>query len=194
MAGVREKKAQKTRAQLVSAARRLFARQGYAATSTEEILEKAGVTRGALYHHFKDKAALFEAVCVALHEEAVAEISGVTGEDVPPFEGLVAGSLAWLDHTAKPDVNRILIVEAPAVLGWERWNALDRMHGFGELMIGVEAAVKARAIRPIGAEELAVLLNGAMNAGVLWAANAGGARHLQRMKKAVRELFEALRA
>lgn len=121
-----------------------------------------------------------------------AEISGVTGEEVPPFEGLVAGSLAWLDHTAKPDVNRILIVEAPAVLGWGRWNALDRTHGFGELMIGVEAAVKARAIRPIGAEELAVLLNGAMIAGVLWAANAG-ARNLQRMKKAVRELLEAPR-
>jgi AcrR family transcriptional regulator len=194
MAGIREKKAQKTRAQLVAAARKLFARQGFAATSTEEILQKAGVTRGALYHHFKDKAALFEAVCVAMHEEAVAEISDVTGEDVPPFDGLVAGSLAWIDHTAKPDVNRILIVEAPAVLGWERWNALDRMYGFGELMIGVEAARASGAIRDIGAEELAVLLNGAMNAGVIWAANAGGARDLQRMKKAVRELLLALRA
>ncbi|MEX0838506.1 MAG: TetR family transcriptional regulator [Parvibaculum sp.] len=194
MTGIRERKAQKTRAQLVSTARRLFAKKGYAATSTEEILQKAGVTRGALYHHFRDKAALFEAVCVAMHEEAVAEISGVTGEDVPPFDGLVAGSLAWLDHTAKPDVNRILIVEAPAVLGWERWNALDRMYGFGELMIGVAAARDAGAIREIGAEELAVLLNGAMNAGVIWAANAGGGQNLRRMKKAVRELLGALRA
>ena len=75
MAGVREKKAEKTRAKLVAAARQLFAKKGFAATSTEEILEKAGVTRGALYHHFTDKAALFEAVCVAIHEEAVSEIS-----------------------------------------------------------------------------------------------------------------------
>lgn len=194
MAGIRERKAQKTRAQLVAAARRLFARQGYAATSTEEILAKAGVTRGALYHHFADKAALFEAVCIALHQEAVAAIADATGADVAPFAALLEGTLAWIDHIAKPEVNRILIVEAPAVLGWERWNALDRMYGFGELMIGVEAAVKARAIRPIGVEELAVLLNGAMNAGVLWAANAGGARNLQRIKKALRELLEALRA
>ncbi|MCE9648198.1 MAG: TetR family transcriptional regulator [Parvibaculum sp.] len=193
MAGVREKKAQKTKTQLIAAARRLFAKQGFAATSTDEILQKAGVTRGALYHHFQDKAALFEAVCVALHEEAVAAIADVTGNQVAPFDALVAGSLAWIDHMAQPEVNRILIVEAPAVLGWERWNALDRAHGFGELMQGVAAAREAGAIRPVGVEELTVLLNGAMNAGVLWTGHAGGAQTLKRMKKAVRQLLFALR-
>lgn len=194
MTGLRERKAQKTKAQLVAAARRLFAKQGFAATSTGEILRKAGVTRGALYHHFVDKAALFEAVCTELHKEAVAAIADVTGDDVPPFDALVAGSLAWIDHMAKPEVNRILIVEAPAVLGWEKWNALDRAHGFGELLEGVAAARAAGAIRPIGAEELAVLLNGAMNAGVLWAGHTGGVQNLRRMKKAVRELLLALKA
>jgi AcrR family transcriptional regulator len=194
MTGVREKKAQKTKAQLVAAARRLFAKQGFAATSTEEILDKAGVTRGALYHHFKDKAALFEAVCTQLHEEAVAAIVDVTGDDVAPLDALVAGSLAWIDRVSTPEVNRILIVEAPSVLGWEKWNALDRAHGFGELLEGVAAARAARAIRPIGAEELAVLLNGAMNAGVLWAGHAGGAQSLRRVKKAVREMLLSLKA
>lgn len=192
MAGVREKKAEKTRAKLVAAARRLFAKKGFAATSTEEILEKAGVTRGALYHHFTDKAALFEAVCVAIHEEAVSEISTAADAGAEPFEALVEGSLAWMSHVAKPDVNRILIVEAPVVLGWEKWNALDEAHGFGELVLGVEAARTAGVIRDIGAEELAVLLNGAMNAGVLWAGHKGGNARA-RMEKAATELLTALK-
>lgn len=194
MAGIRERKAQKTKAQLVTTARRLFAKKGFAATSTEEILQKAGVTRGALYHHFTDKAALFEAVCVELHEEAVAAIANVTGSNVPPLDALVEGSLAWFTHMSAPEVNRILIVEAPAVLGWKKWNALDRAHGFGELLEGVAAARAAGVIRPIGAEELTVLLNGAVNAGVLWAGQAGGAQNFRRMKKAVRELILALKA
>lgn len=192
MAGVREEKARKTRAKLIAVARRLFAKQGFAATSTEEILEKAGVTRGALYHHFADKAALFEAVCIALHEEAVIEIGRAAGGSAGPFEALLEGSLAWMAHFAKPEVNRILIVEAPAVLGFEKWTALDAAHGFGELMEGVEAARKAGAIRNIGAEELAVLLNGAMNAGVLWAGHKGD-KAGARMANALTELLTALK-
>jgi len=192
MAGLREEKARKTRAKLVAVARRLFAKNGFAATSTEEILDKAGVTRGALYHHFADKAALFEAVCIALHEEAVAAIGKAADDSAGSFEALLEGSRAWLAHFARPEVNRILIVEAPAVLGWEKWNALDAAHGFGELMQGVEAARKAGAIRDIAAEELAVLLNGAMNAAVLWSGHKGG-KAPARMEKALTELLTALK-
>lgn len=193
MAGIRAQRARETRARLVTTARKLFAEQGFASTSTEEILHLAGVTRGALYHHFTDKTALFEAVCVELHEEAVATIEDATGHDVAPFDALVNGSLAWIDLMAIPEVNRILIVEAPVVLGFARWSELDRLYGFGELLLGVKAARDAGVIRSIGVEELAVLLNGAMNAGVLWAAHDTSNKSMKKVKKAVRALLEGLK-
>jgi AcrR family transcriptional regulator len=159
-----------TRGRLVSVARALFAADGYAATGTEAILDGAGVKRGALYHHFRDKADLFEAVCRQLAEEAVVAIREAAARETTPFDALVAGSLGWFDAMLRPDVRRILIIEAPGVLGWERWNALDAQHGFGLLRQGVAAALAEGAIRFDGdADTLALLLNGAMNGAVVHA-------------------------
>ncbi len=123
--GVKAERASATRAALLAAARDLFATVGYAATGTETILAAAGVTRGALYHHFADKRALFAAVCETLHVEAQAVIE--TDADAAPsaFDGLIAGCLGFLDFMVRPEVRRILILDAPSVLGWAAWNEMD---------------------------------------------------------------------
>lgn len=98
--GVKAERAAATRTRLVTAARELFAAQGYGATSTEAILAAAGVTRGALYHHFADKQALFAAVCEDLHAEAEQMIEADADAQGSAFDGLVAGCLGFLDFMA----------------------------------------------------------------------------------------------
>lgn len=159
-----ELRAAQTRTRLVAAARALFADSGYAQTGTEAILADAGVKRGALYHHYRDKADLFEAVCRELAAEAAAAIRTATDDVTDPVEALEKGSIAWIDYMARPESRRILVCDAPGVLGRERWEALDRELSFDLLRAGVAAALDAGAIRfAAGPDALAVLLNGAMN-------------------------------
>jgi AcrR family transcriptional regulator len=182
-----------TKAALVRAARRLFAAQGFAATSTDEILAAADVTRGALYHHYKEKTDLFADVCVQMHGEASAEILAAADTARDPLGALERGCEAWMDYMARPDARRILVMDAPSVLGWARWNEMDAQ-GFAHLTDGVREAMAAGKIQAMPAEELAVLLNGAMNFGVMWAGQSRDAARLQRVKAAVKRLFKLLRA
>jgi AcrR family transcriptional regulator len=182
-----------TKARLIAAARRLFAAKGFAATSTDEILDAADVTRGALYHHYKEKADLFADVCAAMHGEASAEIVAVADSAKDAFAALERGCDAWMDYMARADARRILVIEAPTVLGWERWNEMDA-EGFAHLVDGVREAMDAGKLTPMPAEDLAVLLNGAMNFGVMWAGHGRDATRLPRVKAAVKKLFKALRA
>lgn len=153
-----------TKGRLVAAARTLFAREGFGQTSTDAIIAEAGVTRGALYHHYRDKADLFEAVCRDLATEAAEEIERATMNLGNAFQALEQGSLAWIDFMVRPENRRILVVDAPGVLGRERWEALDRELSFDLLRIGVEEAINEGAIRfTTSSIALAVLLNGAMN-------------------------------
>lgn len=159
-----ELRTSQTKGRLVAAARTLFAREGYAPTSTEAIIAAAGVTRGALYHHYRDKSELFEAVCRDLAVDAAEAIRIATEDLTNPVEALEQGSLSWIDFMVRPDSRRILVIDAPGVLGRERWEALDRELSFDLLRIGVEEAIDAGAIRfSAGPTMLAILLNGAMN-------------------------------
>jgi len=159
-----------TKASLIAAARRLFATHGYAATSTEEILAAAGVTRGALYHHYKEKAELFADVCLQMHDEASVAIVAAADAAKDPLGALERGCEAWMDYMARAEA-RILVLDAPSVLGWARWNEMDAQ-GFAHLTDGVREAMAAGQLQTMPAEELAVLLNGAMNFGVMCAAQA----------------------
>jgi AcrR family transcriptional regulator len=184
-----------TRARLIDTARALFAEHGYAATGTEAILEGAGVRRGAMYHHFADKAALFEAVCLQLCEEAVPAIEAATEGVDDPLEALVQGSLAWLRFVTQPGVQRIWLLDAPTVLGWARWEALDRRLGQQSLREGIEAARAQGALRYEGSPELlATMLNGALNALALRLAAPGPRVPRRDWEGAVRALLETLRA
>jgi len=150
-----------TQRALVTAARTLFAKKGYALTSTPEIVALAGVTRGALYHHFADKLALFEAV--AAQEQMLATMAinaAIAHEDEPgPVKALVAGGDAFLDAMQDAGRRQILLVDAPAVLGRDRLDALVASHAMGPLIARVGAAVDAKAIRDLPVEPLAQLLN-----------------------------------
>ncbi len=182
-----------TRARLVAVARLLFARDGYAGTPTEAILEGAGVQRGALYHHFADKAALFEAVCLHLVEEALPPIDAATAKARSALEALIQGSIAWIEFVTRADVRRILLVDGPTVLGWERWQALDDRLSADALRAGVREAIAASEISFDGDPALlATLANGALNALALQVGNAAPAPSARQWQRAVRGFWRAL--
>lgn len=158
-----------TRALFIRIARQLFTEQGYARTSTEQILAQTEVTRGALYHQFKSKADLLRAVCEQIQAEIQEEILVAAQGAIDSFDALLLGCDAFLDAAAKPDVQQILLIDAPAALGWEEWNRLDRAYGFGLLVEGVQQAIADGHFKTQSAEVLAVMINGAMNESIMWA-------------------------
>jgi AcrR family transcriptional regulator len=162
-----------TRTALLETARRLFAERGYAAVGTEEIVRATGVTRGALYHHFADKRELFEAVYEEVESGLVEQISATvltSAED--PLQALHAGAEAFLDACEDPAVQRIALVDAPSVLGWERWREIGMRYGLGLVQATVQAAIDAGQIeqQPVG--PLAHLLLGAIDEGAMLIARA----------------------
>ena len=162
-----------TRRQLVGAARALFGVRGYAAVSTEEIVRAAGVTRGALYHQFRDKAGLFAAVAEEVEAEIAERIAaGAAGAAADPVEALRAGAQLFLDACAEPEVERIILLDAPAVLGWEAWRDLAGRYGLGLLQLALQSAMDAGAIVPQPVVPLAHVLIGALDECALYIAQA----------------------
>ena len=158
-----------TRATLLDAARALFAERGYAGVGTEEIVRRAGVTRGALYHHFRGgKAALFEAVVEQIEQELVEEVAAGALAAPDPFEALEAGVDAWLEACVRPDVQQIALVDAPSVLGWEAWRALGMRYALGLVEGALGAAMESGALERQPVRPLAHLLVSALDeAGLL---------------------------
>ena len=122
-----------TRAQLLTAARKLFADKGFGEVSTQAIVEAAGVTRGALYHQFADKTDLFAALYEQVEQELAADVVGriVAEEPVGPLQSMRVGARLFLDRCAAPDVAQIVLIDAPSVLGWERWREVGLKYGLG---------------------------------------------------------------
>ena len=137
-----------TRDALVRAARELFAERGYAGVGTEEIVARAGVTRGALYHHFADKRDLFRAVHEELEQELVADIGARIGGIEDPWELMVTGVGAFLDACTEPALMRIALLDAPAVLGWAEWREIDARYGLGLVSFGLQNAMDRGTLRP----------------------------------------------
>ena len=137
-----------TRGQLIGIATRMFAERGYEDTSIEAVLREAGVSRGSLYHHFASKEALFEAVAeeveTSVGEQTVAAASGSAG----PVEGLRAGFVAWIRLAGDPVVRRILLIDGPSVLGWERWRAMEEQHALGLIRAVLQIIADEGRVRP----------------------------------------------
>lgn len=165
-----------TRAHLVAAARRLFAARGFAETGTEAVVRAAGVTRGALYHQFADKTALFAAAFEVVAAEVRARIEREAEASAGSVGALVAGSIAFLDAATDPAIRRIYLVDGPAVLGWAAWREIDARHGMASLSEGVAAALAGPPARAGDAEALTHLLSGALDALALWVADDPSAR------------------
>jgi AcrR family transcriptional regulator len=156
-----------TRAKLIRAARRLFARNGYAAVGTEEIVRRAGVTRGALYHQFADKQDLFLAVYEQVEQDLTERVAATLGEVSSPFAALRAGIGVFLDACRTPEVQRIVLTDGPAVLGWERWREVAERNGLGLIEAVVGAAIEAGEIVELPPQALAHLLMGALDEAAL---------------------------
>src|SRR5215469_8264858 len=124
---LRAQRSQETRDALIETARRLFAERGYSEVGTEEIVRAAGVTRGALYHHFAGKTQLFEAVYEQVERELVEDIAATVATSASdPLDALRAGANAFLEACEDPAIQRIALLDAPSVLGWERWREVGQ--------------------------------------------------------------------
>lgn len=182
-----------TRRALVAAACDLFAEHGYADTSTEAVVQAAGVTRGALYHHFKDKTALFQAVYEDLEESLMAGVAASVMGEADPLTMLRLGSHAFLDACLAPAILRVVLLEAPTVLGWETWREIDQRYGLGLVRETLDMAMKAGSIRPIPVDALShVLLGGLVEAAMLLANSPNRKRTRAELGEAINALIDGL--
>ena len=187
--------ADSTRTALGAAARQLFTERGYAATSTTEIVERAGVTRGALYHHFAAKEDLFRAVFEQLEDEVTKHVAKEALKSADPLEQLRRGTRAYLDACIDPAVQRVVLLEGPSVLGWQTWQEIEQRYGYGLVVAGVEAAIGAGLIAAQPVEPLAHVLFGALTeAGMVVARADDPAAARADMEAAMDRLLDGLRA
>ena len=189
----RVEQGEETAKRLVEVALSLFGQRGYADVSAEEIVQRAGLTRGALYHHFDGKRGLFEAVLVDCERRIVRQIQGAAGQREAPKDQLLAGSLAFLDACADPELQRIVIQEAPAVLGWSEWRRIDEAHGFALLQGAIERLEVEGVLNEYSSDALAYLLSGAMNELAMWIAQSSKPRtSLTKAKKTLTALLNRI--
>lgn len=195
---LRAEHAEKTRAALLTAARELFAKKGYADVSAEEIVANARVTRGALYHHFKDKKDLFGAVCDDVGAELTARVEAAgraAAEKSDALGGILAGIDAYLDECVQGEFHRIVLVDAPAVHGWDEWRKHAEEHELGLIKLALQLAMDEGAIRKQPVDTLAALLFGAFTEGAMLIGQAEDRKAARRnVGRAVRVLLEGLRA
>jgi AcrR family transcriptional regulator len=137
-----------TREQLIEVATRLFAERGYEDTSIEAVLAAAGVSRGALYHHFAGKDALFVAVAERVGERITAEMAAAVADVRDPVAVVRAGALAWIDLAGDPVIQRVILIDAPSVLGYERWRNMDEQQSLGTARALLQAVADAGQLRP----------------------------------------------
>jgi AcrR family transcriptional regulator len=162
---LRDEQVAQTRAALIAAGRRLFGTQGYAATSVEDLAREARVTTGALYHHFPTKTALFETVFEQVHVELLTGSADAAAEAPDEIAALGVGFEAFLDGMLVPEVQRILVTDAPAVLGLTRFTELDERYAFATIAAELKSATDAGRLRADDPDTLARLLLGALTRG-----------------------------
>jgi AcrR family transcriptional regulator len=166
--------AEQTRQAIVEAARDAFAAHGFAATSTTAIAADAGVTRGALYHHFADKTELFRAVFLEIEHELNETVVGAALAQTDSLSAFVAGCGAVLDFAARPDYQRIVVVDAPAVLGVAEWHAIDTAIGLSSMDAGLAALDRDGLLGWSRSPALTVLMFGALTEATLAVARGDG--------------------
>lgn len=164
-----------TRAALMAAARTLFMEKPYSEIGTPEIVAKAGVTRGALYHHFADKQALFAAVVDAEAAEVAREIRVSSPDGTSPDNALLAGGKAYLDAMGAAGRTRLLLIDAPAVLGHAEAKAIDMCHSASTLREGLSLAIGARMLPDLPLDPLTGMISAAFDQAAL-DIEAGGSR------------------
>jgi AcrR family transcriptional regulator len=163
-----------TRARLLEAGRHLFATKGFAAVPTQAIVDAAGVTRGALYHQFGDKAGLFAEVYEQLERDLVATISEriVAAAPSDQLTAMRIGARLFLEEVSAPEVQRIGLIDAPAVLGWDRWREVGMKYGLGVIEAMLAAAVADGVVPDQPTRPTAHVLLGALDEAALFVSRA----------------------
>lgn len=166
----RSEKVEETKARLVAAARQAFATQGYAAASMDDLTAEAGLTRGALYHNFGDKKGLLQAVIDQIDAEMLVRMRGA-GEGLSPWDAFVAEGVAYIEMSLEPEIQRIMLLDGPAVLGDpSRWpNQTACLRTTTQL---IQTLIDDGIVKPMNAEAAAHLVNGAALNAALWVAAA----------------------
>ncbi|HEV7980498.1 TetR/AcrR family transcriptional regulator [Amycolatopsis sp.] len=172
MRRTQEDRSATTKSRLMAAARELFSTRGYAAVPADEIVRAAGVTRGALYHHYGDKQGLFRAVFEQVERELTQEVEAAMAGAPDTATSLLLALGAFLDACGRPEVRRISLTDAPAVLGWATWRELDARYGLGLIVRSLNQAVDEGVLTPQPVEVLAQLVLSAVIEAALLIANA----------------------
>ena len=194
MAKTQGERSEATICEMVAAAGALFRAHGYAATSIEDIVERAGVTRGALYHHFAAKQDVFRAVVEEAEQQLVASLAQAVGAGRDAWERLCAGCHAFLEACLDPGFQRVVLLDAPAVLGWAAWREVESRYGLGLVRQGIEAAMAEGHLTARSAETLAHLLLAALNEGALLIAGADDPRRkIGEVRQEIDDLLASLR-
>jgi AcrR family transcriptional regulator len=179
---------------ILSAGRRLFGERGFAATTMDDIAKQARVAKGAVYHHFATKEAVFEAVFDQVSCALVQEIDRAVRTEKDVLAAMVAGTQHYFAACAKGPTGQIILRDGPAVLGWERWREIDAQHFGGKIPRALAAAMDAGLLARQPVEPLARLLLGAMTeAAVACAGRSDVAKAGSEYSRAFRSLIEALR-
>lgn len=186
-----------TRDALVAAGRRLFAAHGFAEVSTDAIAAEAGVTRGAMYHQFADKTALFDAVLEAVEADIARRLADEVAAAgmLDPVEGIRHAVRVWLEICAEPEIHRVALVDGPSVVGWTRWREICQRHVFGlaETLLaqGIELGrIRAQPVRP-----LAHAVMGASDEAALYVAESPDRAHARaEMTEVLDQLINGIRA
>lgn len=186
---------EETARRVLAVAREHLTRAGYGAVAVEAIAAEAGVTRGAVYHHFDGKTGLFRAVVTAVQVEVGDHVATVAEAETTPWEQLRAGCHAFLDAATSPQVARIMLVDAPAVLGWSEWRRIDAAASGTHLREAVSAVVDELVVGPDLVDVTAALLSGTMNEAALVVAEQPDDRDLARRTHAALDaVLDGLRA
>lgn len=184
-----------TQRALITAARRLWGERGYAEVGTPEIVEAAGVTRGAMYHQYADKAALFRAVIEAMDVEIIARIQALVAAARPdtPADTMHAMANAWLDIAAEPEVRRLMLVDAPSVIGWAEYREMSQSNSVEAAEQLLNAAIEAGQLRPQPVRPLALVLLGAFEEAATYMARAEDpAQAREEVRAVLRDLIDGL--
>jgi AcrR family transcriptional regulator len=194
MPRTQRERSESTTGELVAAARELFAADGYAGTLLDDVVARAGVTKGALYHHFKGKRQLFEAVFEREQVRIARTVAAAYHAEPDRWSGLHAGCRAYFEECLDPGVQRITLLDGPSVLGWERVREIEDRHTVAGLRMGLETAVREGLIAPRPLEPLVQMLNGAMCEAAMLVVRADDGREAAGQVLAeLRLMLEALR-
>ena len=193
MTDLRRERGRAPRERLIAAAREQFGARGYEATSIEAILESAGVKRGALYHHFESKQALFDAVLDRVISDVAEAVAKAARAKDDPVESLRAGCATWLRMALDPAIQRIAILDPPSVVGWTRWRELDEQHILGGLRRNLQLIAAEDRLPHADVDLLAHMVLASVTEAALLIARADDPRDaLDKGQRAVDALLERL--